>query len=358
MGPEICDELIDFITHLYTEEEAEVIQYITPLSLRNAKEISRLSKKPLDEVRKILQKVEKEKCSLLTFEVVGVKYYAILPIVPGTAEMVLYKTDPNAYTSWHKEFARRFEKLYNTGYIIHYFEHKPSNLYRFVPSYPLIKDNPFALPSDKLPEIFDRHSYIAVSPCLCRLSAKFNGHWCGRPIETCISFGKRAQQAVAQNRARKIELSEALEIKLRAEEAGLSNWIENHQTQGMEGNTSCSCCGDCCVVLLTITKFNKPGLIAPPHFMPKIDLEKCIHCGKCMQVCNTKAHQVSEEEHLFDALRCVGCGLCVRVCPVGALKLEPVPSYKAPPKNRLEYLAPLIYNMQKEKRRRKKEKII
>ena len=33
-----------------------------------------------------------------------------------------------------------------------------------------------------------------------------------------------------------------------------------------------------------VNEFNAPGMIAPPHFLPRLDAAKCTYCGKCVRV--------------------------------------------------------------------------
>lgn len=51
---------------------------------------------------------------------------------------------------------------------------------------------------------------------------------------------------------------------------------------------------------------------------------KCICCGACVTACQNGAHSIDEESaHLFDRTLCEGCGKCAEVCCTKAL----VPSY-------------------------------
>lgn len=50
--------------------------------------------------------------------------------------------------------------------------------------------------------------------------------------------------------------------------------------------------------------------------------DKCIGCGRCVDVCPSKAHRFRDQEHLFDRNRCTGCGACALACPAKALKLS------------------------------------
>ena len=49
--------------------------------------------------------------------------------------------------------------------------------------------------------------------------------------------------------------------------------------------------------------------------------DKCIGCGECVSVCESGAHSMGDEGHIFDREKCVGCGKCEEVCLGGALKL-------------------------------------
>jgi len=57
---------------------------------------------------------------------------------------------------------------------------------------------------------------------------------------------------------------------------------------------------------------------------PKIDLDKCVGCGRCVISCYDGAHQAMEwdeekRQPKCNHDKCVGCLLCGLVCPVGAI---------------------------------------
>ena len=50
----------------------------------------------------------------------------------------------------------------------------------------------------------------------------------------------------------------------------------------------------------------------------RINLDKCIRCGKCFRNCKFDAIK----DYKVDSLKCEGCGVCKLVCPVGAIEMS------------------------------------
>jgi MinD superfamily P-loop ATPase len=53
--------------------------------------------------------------------------------------------------------------------------------------------------------------------------------------------------------------------------------------------------------------------------VPKIDIDKCTHCGKCAEVCAYNAIAVIGKHVLTFAQLCHGCGACNYLCPEKAI---------------------------------------
>jgi electron transport complex protein RnfB len=345
-GPPICDELIALVEHMYTEEEASLVQHLSALPGKAAMAVAAAAHRPVEEVRPILERLALEKFVLLSSGTADKKRYYFLPLMPGVFEMALIRTSLDTLTDWHRRLAELFAALYETGYFVDYAEH-PSSTVRYLPVGETIEAHPMALPSDRLEEILDRYKVFAVGLCQCRMTEEIVGRGCGRPLENCVAFGGAAEFFIRNGKMRQVEKRDALEIKAEAEAAGLATWMTEGELGKSIGGASCSCCGCCCGALRTISEFNAPGIIAPPHFMPKVDLIKCTYCGKCAKVCPMGAVvvDVKGKSYLHLAERCIGCGLCAVACDKQhAIQMEPTPKYREPPRSLLSALLQIAPN--------------
>ena len=57
--------------------------------------------------------------------------------------------------------------------------------------------------------------------------------------------------------------------------------------------------------------------------IPKVDEEKCTHCGKCAEICQFNALAVIKDQVLVFPEICHGCGGCTLICPVQAIQESP-----------------------------------
>lgn len=68
------------------------------------------------------------------------------------------------------------------------------------------------------------------------------------------------------------------------------------------------------------TFLGKGELESSPE-IPKIDMEKCDLCGKCVSICPTKAIMISDSQITITPVSCISCGACVTVCQKEAIDL-------------------------------------
>lgn len=327
-GPPLCDELIALMVHVFTEEEASVARHIGPRARETAESVAAAAHRPVEEVRPILERLANEKRILLSYDSGEGKRYTNLPLSAGSFEMVLMRPSMETITDWHRRFCELFAALWETGYGVDYWG-KGRAAVKYLPIGQTIESQPMALPTDKLEALFDRYDIFAVTLCQCRMVEELVGRGCGREKENCMAMGLPAARLIQLGRFRRIEKREAIEIKMRAEAQGLVSWITARDPE--LGASCCSCCGCCCHMMRTITEFNMPGMIAPPHFVPKVDFQTCNYCGKCALACPMGAIKVDVRNSIYyyDSKRCVGCAQCAVACSkLKAVEMVPVPDYE------------------------------
>ena len=339
MGPPICDELIALVCHVFTEEEAALVRHLSGLSGRSAADLARAERRPLEDIQPVLDRLALQKRVIVSSGPDNRKRYWLLPLLPGMFEMLFIGESADSLTDWHRRLAGLFEALYETGYNTDYQLATP--MVRYLPVGKTIDAHPMALPSDRLEVVLDRFQAFGVGQCQCRMSMQLLGQGCGKPLGNCTVMGQWAKHGIQQGWLKRVTKKNVLEIKREAESHGLVTWMMN--VEATKGHASCSCCGCCCKAMRIVNQFNAPGLIAPPHFLPRVDRALCRCCGKCAKNCPMGAIAVDTQAKTYRHLteRCIGCGLCLLACNDGrrAISMEPVPDYKLPYRSWFSLLA-------------------
>ena len=327
LGPPRSDDLLALVMHVYTDDEADLVQHLPPLRPRSATQVARCCGRDVDEVARVLDHLAYKKKVLLSWGTE--RKYTIMPVVPGTFESALMTNGPATFNGWHRTFAEIFERIYDTGFLIDYNTGLQPAV-RYLPVGPAVKSLTMAWPSDRLEEILEPYELFAVGNCQCRVAMHLVGKGCNRPLENCLAIGPLSELFIDKGSMRQVDRDEAMAIKREAEESGLVTWMGNARLDEKWGNVSCSCCGCCCHGLRTISEFNAPGMISKPHFMPARNEEKCDACMLCVKACPMGAWAVSGKNLIFQQVRCIGCGLCVVKCNRDSLTLEPVAGVSPP----------------------------
>jgi NADPH-dependent glutamate synthase beta subunit-like oxidoreductase len=131
--------------------------------------------------------------------------------------------------------------------------------------------------------------------CACRKAQRIRGEGVG-DIEgyMCIGVGDIAEYLVTSGKdAQYITREEALEIIERAERKGYVHQITN--LDGPERIVGiCNCSPGSCYGLRTSQLFNTPNM-SRSAYRAHVDPEKCVACGKCVEVCPAGAARLGQK---------------------------------------------------------------
>jgi ferredoxin len=189
---------------------------------------------------------------------------------------------------------------------------------RTIPVAQSIESHLETMPYEQVRALVDAHDRFAVTPCICRKTAKMRGEGCDAPEEACLMFGEFADYYVRNGKGRAIVKDEVYDILVQADAANLVLQPTNSQRIG----AICCCCSCCCGILGGLKRQPKPAEAVVNAFIAHLEQDECVGCWTCLERCQMDALTEAGETVALDADRCIGCGLCVSTCPSGALTLE------------------------------------
>ena len=221
---------------------------------------------------------------------------------------------------------------------------------------------------ERATHIIEEADFIGVGTCFCRHKNFHLGIPCklNAPMETCLTFGNVARSLAEHGGyTRPIDKAEAKEI---LEMSYSYNLVQMGENVREHPAFMCNCCGCCCEALEAVRRFSPMQPIATTNYIPKINYDDCVSCGKCEKVCPILAISMQEEvvkgdgsfDNLHDSCHvikgndssdtlhakcqknrplditsaqqkrrpvidesiCLGCGVCARNCPKKAITLQ------------------------------------
>ena len=165
---------------------------------------------------------------------------------------------------------------------------------RVMPVMSAIENNSKTASYDEVRTLIEKASAISVGPCSCRRSRRLIGEGCGHLEEDmCMYLNDNAINSSRLGSHRLITKEEAYEILKRAEDNGLVHEI--NQTPGFEDTTAiCNCCG-CSCYALRIANYFRSAKSIQSNFLAKVDKNKCVACGQCVENCQTNALKLGQK---------------------------------------------------------------
>lgn len=276
-----------------TDEQADLAVQMDVRVPISPEKLAQRCGKSSEETTRILEELSVIGVVETTWEHGELEY--VLPIfVPGVMEyMVMNKKQVEKFP----QIARAFEKL------------ALQPLKRVTPMIPVgggglgmhVIPIEESIPAQTTTACYEQLSYwlkkydkIAVGDCSCRITRRLMGEGCGHlEKDMCIALGDAAEFAVNTGRAHWITYEECLEILKKAEDNGLV-----HQVTNIDGPDKifgiCNCCRCSCFGLRTSQFFNTPNM-SRSNFVAKIDEEKCVACGQCVEYCPANAVKLGQK---------------------------------------------------------------
>ena len=327
-GAAPSETLTKILRVLFTEKEAKWVAKlpIRPFTLKKA---ARLWGTTEAKAEKLLDHLC-EKGLLVDSYDRGIRKFVLPPPMIGFFEFSLMRTRGDIDQKYLSELFYQYINV-EEDFIKDLFLGMDTKLGRVFVNEPVLmteKTN-HILDYERATHIIEDADFIGVGTCFCRHKNYHLGIPCklNAPMETCLTFGNVARSLAEHGGyTRPIDKSEALEILEMSYGYNLVQMGENVRERPA---FMCNCCGCCCEALEAVRRFAPMQPIATTNYLPKINPDECVSCGKCEKVCPVLAISMQEREASVDKKKpvidesiCLGCGVCARNCPKKAITLQ------------------------------------
>ena len=366
-GAPASETLTKILQVLFTEKEAKWVAKlpIRPFSLKKAAQLWGTSEA---KAEKLLDRLC-EKGLLVDSYDRGVRKFVLPPPMIGFFEFSLMRTRGDIDQKYLSELFYQYINV-EEDFIKDLFLGMDTKLGRvFVNESVLMTEKTnHILDYERATHIIEEADFIGVGTCFCRHKNYHLGIPCklNAPMETCLTFGNVARSLAEHGGyTRPIDKAEAKEI---LEMSYSYNLVQMGENVREHPAFMCNCCGCCCEALEAVRRFSPIQPIATTNYIPKINYDDCVSCGKCEKVCPILAISMQEEvvkgngsfDNLHDSCHvikgndssdtlhakcqknrplditsaqqkrrpvidesiCLGCGVCARNCPKKAITLQ------------------------------------
>ena len=331
-GAPPSETLTKILNLLFTEKEAKWVAMlpIRPFSLKKAAQIWGTTE---GKAEKLLDHLC-EKGLLVDSYHNGVRQFVLPPPMIGFFEFALMRTRGDIDQKYLSELFYQYLNV-EEDFIKNLFFGMETKLGRVFVQEPVLlteKAN-HILDYERATHIIEEAEYVGVGICYCRHKNLHLGIPCKQnaPLETCLTFDNIARSLSEHGGySRLISKEEAKDILQMSYEHNLVQIGENVREHPA---FMCNCCGCCCEALGAAKKFSPMQPIETTNYLPEIQTETCISCGKCSRVCPILAISMKEKRPVVDKDICLGCGVCARNCPTKAIILKRRPVQVITPVN-------------------------
>lgn len=360
-GAPSSETLTKILQVLFTEKEAKWVARlpIRPFTLKKAAQLWGTTEA---KAEKLLDRLC-EKGLLVDSYDRGVRKFVLPPPMIGFFEFSLMRTRGDIDQKYLSELFYQYINV-EEDFIKDLFLGMDTKLGRvFVNESVLMTEKTnHILDYERATHIIEEADFIGVGTCFCRHKNYHLGIPCklNAPMETCLTFGNVARSLAEHGGYTrpidKVEAKEILEMSYGYNLVQMGENVREHPA------FMCNCCGCCCEALEAVRRFSPMQPIATTNYLPKIDPEECVSCGRCKEVCPIEAISMQEEapaepaaaasspvsgsasapasassepavpgpasvfsnkkRPVIDRNICLGCGVCARSCPKKAISLQ------------------------------------
>jgi len=336
-GAPPSETLYKILEILFSRKEAELVAQL-PIKPFSAQDAARIWKIPLLEAQKVLETLA-SRAILVDADFNGITKYTLPPPMAGFFEFSMMRTRGDIDQKLLSELFYQYLNV-EEDFVRDLLVGSETRLGRvYVQEEVLSNENAIhILDFERASNVLKTATSIGVGMCYCRHKMQHLGKACDAPMEICMTFNTAGTSLIKAGYARKVEVSEGMELLHQAYEHNLVQCGENVQ-QGV--NFICNCCGCCCEFLVAARKFGSLLPIHTSNFISITDKSTCIGCGKCIKACPIEAISFEDNANKaemkskvqIDREICLGCGVCVRACPTHSLSLESRPERVITPVN-------------------------
>ncbi|SGZ05741.1 Pyridine nucleotide-disulphide oxidoreductase [Moritella viscosa] len=274
-----------------SEDVAEVTLCLKLREKMSASDVAAACGRPVEEVAILLWESAVGGAAFIN-NVDGVDMYWVDIWVPGHMEMVVN----------NKELIKKYPEL---GAAFDAFGKKKGPLaagnipvgsgpMRVIPIETSIGGETRNASYEEVSKYLNNNDVFSLSDCACRTSREAMNEGCGHLKEDiCIQMGHAAEYYIRTGRGREISRDDAIEVIKKAEDNGLMHSIPNLDGSG-KTHAICNCCGCGCFAMRLAEQWQNPDMVRS-NYTVKIDKEKCVACGECVEVCPTNAVKLGQK---------------------------------------------------------------
>ena len=299
MGITYDDPEYKILEPIIDDDMCAIMMHVRLETNRTVEEVAKRARKSVEFTQEQLDKLCKT--GAVRYRYVDGKRCYFYPIwVPGIMEGILanreqcdkYPVLGESFEAYTRRRPEMLAPMLDSGKTGMFFM-------RVMPVMSAIENDSHAASYDEVRTLIENATAISVGPCSCRRARRLMGEGCGHLEEDmCMYLNDNARCFSEQGYHRLVSKEEAYEILQRAEDNGLVHEI--NQTPGFEDtNAICNCCGCSCFALRIAELFRTPRAIRS-NYIARVDKEKCVACGQCVENCQTNALKLGQKRCTTD----------------------------------------------------------